>query len=124
MSAPTIFLVEDDPTLRALCTELLEDEGYMVAIPPEAAILCQIVQQQPAIVLLDTSGAPEQRAGLSRQLKAVGRPPAVILLSTDPHVRDLQVPADADAVLQKPFDLDDLVALLAHFTSTPRYRTP
>ena len=51
---PTIALVEDDPAIAEVVTELLELEGNTVRrYAHNAGLLCHVAQSRPDIVLLD-----------------------------------------------------------------------
>ena len=54
MGASTILVVDDEPDIRSLLKEILEDEGYSVAVAENAAAAQQALQQhRPDLILLD-----------------------------------------------------------------------
>ena len=53
-SSPHILIVDDEPDIRHLLQEILQDEGYSVAIAEDAAAArAQRRQQRPDLILLD-----------------------------------------------------------------------
>lgn len=54
MSAPYILVVDDEPDIRSLVQEILEDEGYAVAVAESAAAAREARRiQRPDLILLD-----------------------------------------------------------------------
>ena len=54
MSAPYILVVDDEPDIRDLVKEILEDEGYVVAVADSAAAAREARRvQRPDLILLD-----------------------------------------------------------------------
>ena len=53
-NAPYILVVDDEPDIRHLVQEILEDEGYEVAVAENGETARQAYrQQQPSLILLD-----------------------------------------------------------------------
>ena len=54
MSAPAVLVVDDEPDIRGLLQEILEDEGYAVSVAANAAAAQEAVDEEPPdLVLLD-----------------------------------------------------------------------
>jgi two-component system nitrogen regulation response regulator NtrX len=54
MSAPAVLVVDDEPDIRGLLQEILEDEGYVVSIAATATAAQALVEEStPDLVLLD-----------------------------------------------------------------------
>ena len=117
---PHIFVVNGAPSFLNLMRELLQDEAYNVTttnyVPTTFA---QIAAIRPDVLVLDL--AIGQRAGWdlleALHAEAATRGVPVIIVSTDrAHLARAEALADrygAAALLQKPFDLDDMLALVA-----------
>jgi DNA-binding response OmpR family regulator len=105
-----VLVVDDEPSIRLLCRVNLELAGYEVL---EAATLDQararLGDGSVDVVLLDMHVGHERGDTLLRELKEVGTPVAAVTGSTD--VASLR--GVADAVLPKPFTIDDLEATVA-----------
>ena len=117
---PHIFVVNGAPDFLNLMRDLLQDEDYNVTttnfVP---ATFAQISTAAPDVLVLDL--VVGQRAGwdlleaLHADAATAGIP--VVIVSTNPeYLARAEVLADrygAVGVLAKPFDLDDMLALVA-----------
>ncbi len=111
----TVLVVDDDPSLRLLCRVNLELDGYRVL---EAATIAEARALLPEaeVVLLDVHVAGEDGRDLLRELRAAGAHPAVALFTGSSRLTDVER-ALADAVLPKPFELDDLHATVCRLAA-------
>jgi DNA-binding response OmpR family regulator len=104
----SILVVEDDPSLRMVCSVALELEGFTVR---EAASLAearaQVAAERPTLVLLDLRLGGGSSEELLDELMSAGLP--VVVVSGAPELDELA--RRASAVLAKPFDPDELVAV-------------
>ncbi len=103
---PTALVVDDDPSLRALCRINLELDGFVVhEAGTLAAARTALEDERPWVVLLDVHLAGEESSRLLERLRADGIPVAIVTGSADPG----EWRARADAVLAKPFTPQALV---------------
>jgi CheY-like chemotaxis protein len=114
-SGTHVLVVDDDADLRALLRALLEDEGYVVseARNGRKALELLIEQNEPVVVLAD-DGMPQMTgsellAAIERTHCALGLCACVLLTGS---AEDLLPPAGVP-VIGKPFDLDELLAVVA-----------
>lgn len=120
MSAPLpashlILVVEDDVAIRDLLCDLLAEQGYrtLTAGNPSAA-LAQLKSERPALITLDLGLPGIGGAALLhtlRQIPAVCDIPVAVVSAqrtVEPEICSL-----AQAVISKPFDLDDLLGVVA-----------
>jgi CheY-like chemotaxis protein len=117
---PRIAIVEDDPDLAVLISELLSEEGYQVLSYTETRTVYEaILHERPDIVVLDVHmGKPP--SGI-QVLETIQANPATadipIIICTADHSFLKKHHADLIAkgceVLQKPFDLDALITLVS-----------
>jgi DNA-binding response OmpR family regulator len=115
-----IAVIEDDAATSATLQVLLTDEGYEVLlIEGPGDLLAQLAATKPDLVLLDLMlggwGDGLALACAIRREPGWKRLPLIVMSAAadrlDQHafiLRDLRCP-----VLEKPFDLDDLLALIA-----------
>ena len=114
----TVMVVDDEPDMRHLLRHTLEGAGYGVveAAHGEAA-LEQVRRSRPQLVLTDWM-MPRMNGGeLIERLRAdesTNAIPIVIISSTRGDR------SGADAVLAKPFDLDELIAVVDKLTGKGR----
>jgi DNA-binding response OmpR family regulator len=106
-SGQRILVVDDDRSLRLLCRINLELEGFQV---DEASTLEEartvLRGESVAAVLLDVHVGPENGLDLLDELRAGAGPPVALLTGESglpPEAR-----GRADAVLSKPFAIEEL----------------
>ena len=111
-----ILVVEDDEDTVAALRMLLADEGYASITAPDVQhAIAAIERDDPGLVLLDWSlddGSGE--AVLSAALhRPVTRTPVVLMTGSSSFTsRSFK---DADAILRKPFDVGELLQMVARF---------
>jgi CheY-like chemotaxis protein len=118
MKRPKILIVEDDQDIRALCQEILEDEGYVVSVCANGQDAMEYleVHRQPNLILLDMmmpvmNGREFMAAYRESQGTSVKRIAPVYLVSASAaksEVRDL----GCKGFLRKPFDFDALMNIV------------
>lgn len=105
-----ILLVEDDHALRELLVDLLSDAGYLgIGVQSLVEAHATISARRPSLVLLNQRLPDGDGTSLLPALHPV--PPPVIVVSGQPAPPVL--PAGVVQWLQKPFDLQDLLAAVA-----------
>lgn len=109
----TVLVVDDEEPVRQLLAEVLTDRGYRALQARNGRHALEILQSEHAdLVLTDVMMPQLTGADLCRHLKA--RPETrnipVILISA--AGREAADGTGADAFLDKPFQLDDVEALL------------
>jgi CheY-like chemotaxis protein len=109
-----VVVIDDDADFRALMEELLRQEGYCcTSVPSLVAALGHVARGGVNLVLTDGfTHAPRE---IIRETVAIVRAaaPAPVVLCTAHRVDEAAARAAGfAAVLTKPFNLDDLVALV------------
>ncbi len=116
--AKKILVIEDDKDIRDSIQLALEEEGYEVTASEDSKILKSFNKIAPDMVLLDNwltewkSDANGQQ--ISRDLKsnpATSHIP-VIMISAVSNIKEIAEAGLADGYLHKPFDLEELLALV------------
>jgi two-component system phosphate regulon response regulator PhoB len=116
-----ILVIEDDKDIRDTITYALQAEGYEVISSENAKILKTINDIKPDLLLLDNwltdwkSDANGQQ--LSRELKtntATSHIP-ILIISAVSNIKEIAEAGLADGYLKKPFELDELSALVEKF---------
>lgn len=108
---PIVLIVEDDPSVRELLEDVLRDEGYQVAIAHDGITALQVLTSLKVdLISLDLDLPGLSGSELLQVLRArnIATPPVIVVTSHTPVERALK--EIADAVLGKPFDVDDLLA--------------
>jgi CheY-like chemotaxis protein len=114
---PLILLVDDSQDNRTLCAELLEEDGFRVDTAVDGLdALDKVAAALPDAILMDVSMPDMDGWEAIRRLKAdpTTRGIPMIVVSGDPYGPAGSTPQDVgcDAVLTKPFHLQELVAII------------
>lgn len=112
-----ILVVDDDRAIRELMKFALECEGYTVATLSngDEALRALATMTEPCIVLMDLMMPGVDGWEVCRQLaadpKLLGQHRLAVMTAL--RMADADCPAPASAILYKPFDLDQLLRLIA-----------
>ncbi len=112
--AKKVIVIEDNRDILDLMQYILEDEGYEVISSVDGSVLGNVEQHDPALIVLDNSLANEKGSSLCRKLKtnpSTAKYP-VILVSAVNGIEDIAKECLADACLSKPFDINELIAVV------------
>jgi two-component system phosphate regulon response regulator OmpR len=113
MPAPKILVIDDDVRLRDLLSRYLTEQGFQVAVLPDARDLDKRLQRDPPhLVVLDLMLPGEDGLAVCRRLRAQGAAPAIIMLTAkgDDVDRIVGLEMGADDYLPKPFNPRELLA--------------
>ena len=110
-----ILVVDDDPVIRDMMADILEFEGYTISVARNGSEALQLLRGGEAyLVFLDI------------MMPVMSGRELCTLIETDPHLRErhkiilmsamdnLEEAAtlEVDAILQKPFEVDDVIDIL------------
>ena len=112
----TVLVVDDDEWIRNVLKIVLESEGYEVALASDGnEAIEHIDRQTPALILLDLM-MPNMNgfefADRLRQRK-VAPPPRILVLTAASQAWLKAQWIEADACVEKPFDVDTLLSEIA-----------
>ncbi len=144
----TILIVEDEPSIAELIADVLDTAGYRALVAHNGRVALEIVRHERLALVLTDNMMPEVSGiDLVRRLRdypGTRAIPVVLMSSARPHLAPQRATAarspstasgktdtaaniqyteiDGDLVpfLPKPFDLDDLLALVAAVAREPR----
>jgi CheY-like chemotaxis protein len=108
-TTPTVLVVEDEPAIREVVADLLQDEGYAVR---QASDVLQAIDELEVddvdLVLSDVRMPRLDGPSLARRLRRRGHAVPVVLMSA------VNVEVDLPGVrfLPKPFDRDHLLHVI------------
>jgi DNA-binding response OmpR family regulator len=121
--ARAILLIEDDPVISELLVEYLSGEGYAVTTAADGVAALDALDAR-SFALIVTDALAEQRPPAERwtQLETIRRAacglPIIICTAHSPDAYVDYAARGFDALLTKPFDLEDLLALIVHTIDT------
>jgi len=112
-----ILVVEDDLDLSDAVREILQDEGYEVALAANGALAMDALRRgpRPDLILLDLM-MPESNGFLFRAQQrsdaALASIPVIVMTASSTSSERVTALGVAE-VVRKPFEVDDLVAAIA-----------
>jgi DNA-binding response OmpR family regulator len=116
---PKVLIVDDDPSLRLLCRVNLELEGYRVVDARNVAEAEEAFASGGVeLVLLDVHIGADDGIELMRSLRKRGLPAAVVLFTGSAQL-DEATRAEADGVVPKPFQLEELLGVVRTLVRRP-----
>ena len=114
-----VLVVDDDAAVREVLRSLLETEfGIRALLAADGQEALEILEdQQPALILTDVRMPILDGTGLVRALRAcpATRHTPVLVVAATAAPRNEAMLAGADDYLDKPFDVDRLVAKIRHY---------
>ena len=116
--AAHILVVDDDVDIRHTIRDILEIEGYNVATASNGReALARIAEHRPALVLLDLQMPVMTGWDLLSALREQGVNVPVVFMTAGYRAHVEVERHSADAALGKPFEMDELLRLVARFSS-------
>ncbi len=117
-----ILIVDDDPNILALLTDLLSP-FYAVSNRTNAADAIQQLDWEPSDLLIIDLNMPlllgEEAIRMIRERPA-GRALPILVISGDSAPRERLLDSDVQAILEKPFLTDDLLRMVQDLLAEPR----
>jgi CheY-like chemotaxis protein len=110
-----ILVVDDDPVIRDMMADILEFEGYTISIARNGAEALQLLRNGDRyLVFLDITMPVMSGKELCMRIKAdpqLRERHKIILMSALDNIEEAAT-LDVDAILQKPFEVDDVIEIL------------
>lgn len=109
---PTILIVEDDPEIRNLATNLFTKEGFDVEVASNAIEMDAVLARHaPDLAILDLMLPGEDGLSICRRLRSQWHFPIMILSAKSEEIdRVIGLEMGADDYLVKPFGTRELIA--------------
>jgi CheY-like chemotaxis protein len=111
-----VLVVEDDLLIRGMVAEVLAEEGYLVDLASHGAEALDCARRAlPDVVLLDLNLPVMDGWQFRDALRRMdgGDTPRLILMTADHRAAVKAERVGARSYLEKPFDLDDMLALVS-----------
>ncbi len=116
MQRSTILVVDDDPSIVRFLQDALEEEGYDVATPLPVETVDVARAMQPCVILLDLMMPLMDGAEVYRRLRLDPQTATIPVVIMSAQVHRLAT-VEADDTLSKPFDLQDLYAVVERWAA-------
>jgi CheY-like chemotaxis protein len=112
---PTVLVIDDEPDLTEMIRAALEEDGYRVLAAVDEAALEVARAQRPDLILLDLAMPGIDGVEMLERLRAEGASASipVVAMSAAERLSAVAAVLPLDDRLPKPFDLDDLRAIVA-----------
>ena len=116
--AKKILVIEDDRDIRETITYALEESMFDVVASEDSKILKSIHKIKPDLILLDNwltdwkSDANGQQISKELKTNPDTKHIPIIIVSAVSNIREVAEAGQADGFLRKPFDLNDLIAII------------
>ena len=116
-----VLVVEDDLDLLGLLEMLLQDAGHRVRTARDGAqALERVSEEMPALILLDMRMPLMNGWEFAREFRARhGRACPIVVVTAAENARLRAAEIEAEGFLAKPFDLDDVLRMVARFVPQP-----
>jgi CheY-like chemotaxis protein len=111
---PRVLVVDDDDELAEVLRQALRESGYAVATVRHGAAALELIGQiQPDLILLDLTMPIMDGWSFVTQYRRSGKANGrIVLLTGHPNVREISLSLGADAFVEKPFELTELISTL------------
>jgi two-component system OmpR family response regulator len=108
----TVLVVDDQAAVREVIADYLTEQGYVATEADAAAAISVLDRGRPDVVVADAEVLGRDDRVLALRLCDGGRPVPLVVMTQNPDA----CPWGAVAHLVKPFDVADLVAVVAGVT--------
>ncbi len=126
MSAPNILVVDDEPDIRTLVKEILEDEGFVVAVAEDAQAARQARRaRRPDLTLLDIWMPDTDGITLLKEWSQGGAPDTPVIMMSGHGTVETAVEATrlgAYDFIEKPLSLPKLLLAVRHALEATQLR--
>ena len=117
MDAKKLLLIDDDPDILEAMQAMLEDEGYAV-VAADAHDYTQKISSDgrlPNLIIIDILLSGKDGREIAQELKSeqATQHIPIIITSAHPSAEKTARESGADDFLAKPFDIDDLLDMVA-----------
>ena len=114
-SSRSVLVVDDEPDIRSLLTDLLNDEGYTVKVAQSGAeAIAAVTKDAPDLVMMDVKLPDQDGLAVLKQLKRDHSELEVIVMTafggSSTAIKAME--HGAYDYVTKPFEIDDLLATL------------
>jgi CheY-like chemotaxis protein len=116
----TVLVVDDEPVLRTIVREILHEEGYAVIEAADGRVMLEIVaREHPDLVLMDVMMPGIDGREAYRQLRSRPEHRDVPVVMMSAGVRPIRLDPSIAGFMAKPFDVTQLVELVARLIGHP-----
>ena len=113
-----VLIADDDPGIRDIFTLIFEKAGYIIELKSNGDDLFKNKFNLPHLFLIDKQLSGTDGIDICRYLKSqkLTKDIPVVMISASPDIGRLSREAGADAYLEKPFEVKELLEVVRHHT--------
>lgn len=114
-----VLVIDDDDELAEVVRQVLREAGYSVATVRHGAAALELVRHvAPDLILLDLSMPIMDGWSFTAQYRrSAKRGARLVLLTANPQAAEIARSLEADGYITKPFDVEQLVAIVERETA-------
>jgi DNA-binding response OmpR family regulator len=113
MPSPHVLVVEDDAQVRRTLEWTLEAEGLPFRLAPNGRRALELAaSQRPGLVLLDLGLPDIDGFQVAEEVRATHGDVPILVMTADGRAAEKARRVGAFGYLSKPFDLDELIAIV------------
>ena len=121
LNSKTVLVVDDEPVLRAIVREILDEEGYAVIEAADGRVMLEIMaRERPDLVLMDVMMPGVDGREAYRQLRSRPEHRDVPVVMMSAAIQSHGLDPSIAGFMAKPFDITELVALVVRLIGHPR----
>ena len=110
-----VLVVDDDPLILQMVSEILTDEGYQVEQAHSALeAMRTVARTHPQLVLLDIRMPGLDGSQFARELKEHDTSVKILVMTAASQARHWADQIGATGYIEKPFEVDELVKSVAN----------
>jgi len=113
-----ILVVDDDPSIVEVISEILTAEGHEVVAAENGAEALEKVDGE-SLILLDMRMPVLDGWGFVERFRAAGKRSPIVVMTAAENARRWADEIRAEGYLAKPFEMDTLIAAVARHTTEP-----
>ena len=120
MSRPSVFVVDDDPDTREMLCRFLELEGFHVESASNGKVALERLNAgaRASVILLDLMMPVMDGWQFRREQSSITKLAHIPVIVVSAAGRERLEQIDANAILSKPVDLDELLARVIEYCGT------
>ncbi|MBI3486134.1 response regulator [Candidatus Daviesbacteria bacterium] len=117
MKKKSILVIDDDNGIVTALKFILEDVGYTAVVMDNLKLLNSVDLKDINLVLVDLLLSGIDGKLVVKKIKEKNKTLPIIMLSAHPSAKEQAMQAGVDDFLAKPFNIDELLALVKKYTS-------
>lgn len=114
----TIVVADDDQAIVEVMKIVLEQYGYsVVSITNGACIIQEVEKTMPALIFLDVWLSGYDGSEITKKIKNNEKTKhiPIVIISANNNTQRIAQEAGADAFMTKPFDINDITAVVKQY---------